>query len=290
MTHSVVKEYLHIMWSTKNQMAIFEHPLDKKIIEYICSIIKNKNSRLLDGVVLPDHVHLLISLNSSLKLSDLIRDLKTSTNYLLKEKLQRSFQWEASYAAFSVTPENQDVVQSFFSNQHLYHSSQNSPHSYKDELFKILMLHQIDFKEQYLLTTTHSRRLVHVVWTTKERDKWLEDSVRQFLFTHIRLLTSTMGINTIEAGGFYDHVHFLLELQPKHSLSEVIQSLKSLTMRELAGRNSGKSRKSWQEGFGAFSVSWSKNDVVKSYIQNQMEHHSANSCQFEPQFELEIKN
>ena len=34
---------------------------------------------------------------------------------------------------------------------------------------------------------------------------------------------------------------------------------------------------SWQEGYGAFSVSASKIDVVKAYVGNQQEHHRTKS-------------
>ena len=38
---------------------------------------------------------------------------------------------------------------------------------------------------------------------------------------------------------------------------------------------------SWQEGYGAFTVSASQLDVVKQYIANQAEHHRAKSFQEE---------
>ncbi len=37
----------------------------------------------------------------------------------------------------------------------------------------------------------------------------------------------------------------------------------------------------WQEGYGAFSVSASQLEVVKSYIQNQEEHHRKRDFELE---------
>ena len=44
----------------------------------------------------------------------------------------------------------------------------------------------------------------------------------------------------------------------------------------------------WQEGYGAFSVSPSQLSVVKKYIQNQEDHHSKRS--FEEEFVALLRN
>ena len=45
---------------------------------------------------------------------------------------------------------------------------------------------------------------------------------------------------------------------------------------------------SWQEGYGAFSVSPSQIEIVKEYIQNQEEHHSKRD--FEQEFVALLRN
>jgi putative transposase len=45
---------------------------------------------------------------------------------------------------------------------------------------------------------------------------------------------------------------------------------------------------SWQEGYGAFSVSPSQIEVVKAYIQNQAQHHRKRS--FEEEFGALLDN
>ena len=71
-------------------------------------------------------------------------------------------------------------------------------------------------------------------------------------------------------GGAEDHVHLLFHLPPKLALAKAVLLLKSNSSRWLSeqGREF-----SWQEGYGAFSVSSSNLDAVMRYIQNQEAHH-----------------
>ena len=88
--------------------------------------------------------------------------------------------------------------------------------------------------------------------------------------------------------GTEDHVHGLVSLKPKHSISDVVREVK---------QNSTKWVKSkfgiyifgWQEGFGVFSVSASQKEAVRGYIENQKEHHRIKTFQEEYR-ELLIKH
>jgi len=70
-----------------------------------------------------------------------------------------------------------------------------------------------------------------------------------------------------------DHVHLLINLPAKHSVAEMAKVIKANTTRFLNTQPDSKNRFEWQEGYGAFSCSYSMVDTVKTYIQNQQEHH-----------------
>lgn len=71
----------------------------------------------------------------------------------------------------------------------------------------------------------------------------------------------------------------------KLSISEVVGKIKSNTSRWFHRRHN--MAFAWQEGYGAFSVSQSKVDLVKTYIQNQKEHHRLKK--FEEEFREFLK-
>ena len=67
------------------------------------------------------------------------------------------------------------------------------------------------------------------------------------------------------------HVHLLVSLKSKHRLDYFLRELKA----DSSGRVHKELTKNfgWQKGYGAFSVSPTSIEGVKSYIFNQAEHH-----------------
>jgi putative transposase len=86
----------------------------------------------------------------------------------------------------------------------------------------------------------------------------------------------------IEAGGIENHVHVLMALPATGSLAHAIQKLKGSSSRWMG------SGFSWQEGYGAFSVSPSQVEVVQKYIRNQEAHHRKRT--FEEEFLVLLKS
>jgi len=90
------------------------------------------------------------------------------------------------------------------------------------------------------------------------------------------------GFPLIAAGGTANHIHLLFILPASYSLAQAVQKLKGSSSRWM-GRGF-----SWQEGYGAFSVSASQVPVVKKYIENQEEHHRKRN--FEEEFVALLRN
>ena len=61
---------------------------------------------------MPDHIHILIGMKPSCCLSDLVREIKKSTNQFIKEKkfTRFNFQWQEGYGAFSYSHSALDNV------------------------------------------------------------------------------------------------------------------------------------------------------------------------------------
>jgi len=80
-------------------------------------------------------------------------------------------------------------------------------------------------------------------------------------------------------GGTDNHVHLLLVLPPKLSLSHAMRAIKANSSKWM---NENGHLFAWQEGYAAFSVSASLVEAVGEYIRNQPEHHKKRT--FEQEF------
>jgi REP element-mobilizing transposase RayT len=88
----------------------------------------------------------------------------------------------------------------------------------------------------------------------------------------------------LAVGGTQDHVHLLFHLPPSLALAKAVLLLKSNSSKWMGeqGREF-----SWQEGYGAFSVSSSNLNAVMRYVQNQEAHHR--KIGFEEEFRAILK-
>ena len=123
---------------------------------------------------------------------------------------------------------------------------------------------------------TFATNLVHVVFSTKQRCNTIPRDRMAALTSYIEGLARAEGFGVIVVGGMPNHLHALLSIPPKKSLSEIVQKLKGNTSRWMGPQFS------WQEGYGAFSVSPSHADLVSAYIRGQAEHHKIRD--FEQEF------
>jgi len=121
--------------------------------------------------------------------------------------------------------------------------------------------------------------LVHCVFSTKERWDLIPAELLPKLWKYFAGIGRNHGIAVLAAGGISNHSHLLIVLPPDMAVAKAVQVLKANSSRWIHEHGL---EFAWQEGYGAFSVSRSNRDAVKSYIEHQAEHHGKRS--FEGEF------
>ncbi len=132
------------------------------------------------------------------------------------------------------------------------------------------------------MSQTLSRIIVHVIFSTKHRTPWLKDGeIRRELYRYLATVLKTLDSPAIAINGTEDHVHILFLLSRNHALKKIIGDVKADSSKWIKTKGRGLDQFYWQAGYGAFSVSESKLDDVKTYIVNQEEHHRQRSVRDE---------
>jgi REP element-mobilizing transposase RayT len=129
---------------------------------------------------------------------------------------------------------------------------------------------------------TYASNFIHCIFSTKDRRSLIPAARAGELYVYLGGIAHGEGFSLIAAGGTANHIHLLFVLPATLSLAHAVQKLKGSSSRWM-----GKGF-SWQEGYGAFSVSPSQVPAVKKYIQGQEEHHSKRS--FEQEFVALLRN
>jgi len=134
------------------------------------------------------------------------------------------------------------------------------------------------------MSHTYCSNLVHCVFSTKGRVPSISEDVRESLSAYLFGIANNLDVEILALGGTANHVHMLVAIPAKRPLSDVVRDLKANSSRWMS---ENAHPFSWQEGFGAFSVSASQAPQVKAYIRNQAQHHRKRN--FEEEFLLLLK-
>ncbi|HEY0319886.1 MAG TPA: IS200/IS605 family transposase [Pyrinomonadaceae bacterium] len=132
---------------------------------------------------------------------------------------------------------------------------------------------------------SYTNLLYHVVFATKERAPLITNELRPQLHQYLGGTARGLGGIVLAIGGVADHVHLLVKIKPVISVAEFIKQLKANSSGWANKQTRG--RFSWQSRYGAFTVSESQIEKVRSYILRQEEHHRRAS--FEEEFKALLR-
>ena len=114
---------------------------------------------------------------------------------------------------------------------------------------------------------------VHVIFHVKSTGIKISNKDLERTFKYIGGIINGIGGVPIEIGGITDHIHILASLPKNMSLSDFVRTIKSDSSRWIKTIDKYYNKFSWQEEYGAFSVSSSSVIKTINYIRNQNEHH-----------------
>jgi REP element-mobilizing transposase RayT len=121
----------------------------------------------------------------------------------------------------------------------------------------------------------------HAVFSTKGREPWIGRELEERIWAYLGGIARQNGFKALLVGGTRDHVHMLLGLAPSMAISEALKLVKGGSSGWIKENCPGCRAFSWQDGYGAFTVSKSQMPEVEDYIRTQGEHHRVKTFQEE---------
>src|SRR5271170_6906683 len=105
------------------------------------------------------------------------------------------------------------------------------------------------------MANTYTSITIHYVFSTKNRVPVLGENVQPRLWAYMGGIARENGMTARCIGGVADHVHLLVSFPATLSVAKGVQLIKSASSRWMHETFPEISDFSWQEGYGAFSVS-----------------------------------
>lgn len=130
------------------------------------------------------------------------------------------------------------------------------------------------------MSSTHLSLHCHIIFGTKHQRPLIAADWRHRFHSYIGGSLRTLDVIPESVGGVADHIHLLIGFRATHSLADIMRDVKRISSKWVHD-TIGDPQFEWQDGYGAFTVSASQLEKVKSYIASQEEHHRKKTFQEE---------
>ena len=121
----------------------------------------------------------------------------------------------------------------------------------------------------------------HLVWSTKHREPFIQNSWKMELYAHIREYCKEKEYHLDFINGMPDHVHLLVSPKSTFAISDIVRNIKTDSYYWIKNNNYSTKDFGWQDGYGVFTVSPSQVPKVRNYIKNQEKHHQKDNFEDE---------
>ncbi len=148
MGQSLVKNYIHIVFSTKYRQPLIQQPVEAALHSYLGGICNHLECQAIKVGGYTDHIHILCMLSKKIALMKLMEEIKSHSSKWIKTKgdAYKKFYWQDGYGAFSVKPPEVNTVIAYIANQHEHHRKKTFPEEYRAFLKK----YKVDYDERYV--------------------------------------------------------------------------------------------------------------------------------------------
>ena len=148
MPDSYSQLYIQIVFAVKHRDALIDVSWEEQLYQYITGIVQNKDQKMIAINGVSNHIHLFIGMKPNCCLSDLVREIKKSSNDFINQKkfTRNKFSWQEGFGAFSYSFSQIDTVSTYVMNQKERHRHK----TFKEEYIQFLEKFQIEYNERYL--------------------------------------------------------------------------------------------------------------------------------------------
>ncbi len=119
-----LRVYIQFVWTTEDRLPLVTPDIERDVYRYITVVCQKCGCEMLALGGLPDHVHLYVTLPSTVDYSVLMRNVKGGSSRLINQTLKpdQFFGWNKNYGAFSTRKSDIPIVVEYIENQKQRHA------------------------------------------------------------------------------------------------------------------------------------------------------------------------
>ena len=143
MAHTFASSLFHCTFSTKGRRRLVTLELQKRLWPFMGGIARENKMRALIVGGVEDHVHLLLSLPTTLSIAQALQRIKGGSSKWIHETFpkHRNFAWQEGYGAFSIGISQIEETKRYIANQREHHRRR----TFQEEFLAFLEKHGIEY-------------------------------------------------------------------------------------------------------------------------------------------------
>jgi putative transposase len=145
---SYISSYFHCVFSTKERRNLITPTLRERLWPFLGGIARQNKMKAIEIGGMEDHVHILLSLPSTLSIAKALQLIKGGSSKWVHETFHdhRMFGWQVKYGAFSVSVSQLDTIIQYIRDQKEHHRQM----TFQEEFIALLKKHRVEYDERYL--------------------------------------------------------------------------------------------------------------------------------------------
>jgi putative transposase len=137
-----------------------------------------------------------------------------------------------------------------------------------------------------MIMSTYTQILYQIVFSTYLREETLTPSGRNELYSYIAGILENKKCHLYRINGVHDHIHIITHIHPTIALADAVKDIKLASTAHIKKNKLFPLFRGWQDGYGAFTYSFSEKDKLIEYVKNQEIHHRSINSKNELQIML----
>lgn len=148
MANTYSQIYIHFVFSVQNRMSLISPKWESELYQYMIAIIDSHGHKTYAINGMPDHIHVLVSMNPKQSQSELMYHIKRSSSKWINENgfVVGKFTWQEGFGAFSYGKSQIPSITRYIENQEEHHKKL----TFREEYIRFLKLFDVEYDERYI--------------------------------------------------------------------------------------------------------------------------------------------
>jgi len=148
MANTYTQIYIQYVFAVQNRASLINEQWQIQLFKYISGITEKQEHKLFAINGMPDHIHILISMNPKQAPSDLMYHIKRSSALWINENrlVTGKFSWQEGFGAFSYGKSQIPHIARYIESQQLHHKKR----TFIEEYVELLTKFGVDYEERYI--------------------------------------------------------------------------------------------------------------------------------------------